>query len=154
MSFYATIAGTVTYDSQESFDAALKLISGENGWLNKNDNFIDENGNTILINPDYPDVDRKLRTITIPCGLYRNLVPLIDDLLKNGKGQIVWASDDGCFDGCYICNNGTISSKTFNLYEWALDHGWNAKEVTENPETDKDFDIRDDIIDEFIACYT
>ena len=92
MSFYATILGTIRYETRKAFNSAVGLLD-DGSWLR--DGFIlNEIDRKIS---DQADVDAKALTIRIPFHLHRNLTSRLDKLFIGGKGKVVWTSTDGCF---------------------------------------------------------
>lgn len=138
MSFYATISGTLTYETDEAFDNAVKmLVNGE--WIDEEGFFMDETG-AMISGDEGDDIDKENRTIGIPFSFYRGLSGLLctkcfDDkpgLLAGSKGKIVWTSTDGCFSGGVIIDG---VEKTYDLEKWNEENGG------ENPpDIEQDFD--------------
>jgi hypothetical protein len=141
MSFYATISGTLVYETQEAFDHALKLLV-DGHWLfcmEREIYFLDEDDERISPE-DKQDVDFENRIIHIPFGFYRSLTHLLctktfDDkpgLLAGSKGKVVWTSTDGCFSGGVITDS---EEKVYDLEKW------NSENNGENPpDFEVDFD--------------
>jgi len=129
MSMYCTISGSISYEKQEDFDKALSLLQ-VGGWL-KDGFILDEMGTRIS---EEADVDISGRAIRIPLFHYRNLGGFLDKLFVGGKGEVIWTSTDGCFDGGFIIDGKEIS---YDLTKWAKE---NMPEEDADPPDENDFD--------------
>ena len=132
MSTHETMQGEMTFPTKAAFDAALAVFGeyivdgvfqGEGGPF--------DNG---------PHVDAEALSITIPCGLYRNLSPLVDKVVGQTeciKCNIVGTTTDGKFVGWTIVDGRTTEVQ---LEDW-----WNAKPEAERshvrPKPDSDDDL-------------
>ena len=115
MSTYCTIGGEISYQNKKDFDAALSVLR-VGGWLKEN-NFIDDS--PTFINERSVDIDHNLRVINIPCSHYRNLGYTLENLVKDGKGVVVWTCTDGCFEGGVITDG---HEEAFDLRLWAKEN--------------------------------
>jgi hypothetical protein len=131
MSFYATISGSIHYERQEDFDAALQLLkSGK--WVNDNGCFVDETNETF---GERPDIDHDARNIRIPLGYHRNLAHHLDELFRGGTGKVVWTSTDGVFEGGVIVDGKKTS---YDLTQWGREKVLGEGE--EEPDAEENFD--------------
>lgn len=111
MSFYATIAGEVSYPNKDAFDSIVKQLQ-EKQFLSEDGYFLDELGEKIS---EDPDVLEEHLFIQVPIHHYRNLARF-NFFSPDATGTIVWTSTDGCFQGEVIEDNkGTL----YKLKEWA-----------------------------------
>lgn len=147
MSFYATIHGEIAYEKREDFEAAVKILD-EGGWI-KDGKFIDECGEVI----SGKDIHEESRVINIPYFCHRNLSRVLNELFIGGKGEVIWTSTDGCFDGGVIRNG---IEEYHDLRKWAADNN-DTLNVESVPEDSEDFDALCDymqiIEDEFHASF-
>jgi len=145
MSLYTTIQGKIAYQTEESFQKSLKILT-DGGWLD-GVFIIDECGEDISKNPN---IDTKEKTIEIPLGLHRNLSYVLDQLFSGGIGKVVWASSDGCFEGGVI-ENGIET--LYDLQEYSLKEGTEADIPNFNDDFDKycqwQSEVEQDFFEEF-----
>jgi hypothetical protein len=128
MSFYATIQGSIRYDKQQDFDAAMELlVRGQ--WM-KDGRLVREDDRPIS---DGPDADPEARTLRIPRAHYRNLAWALGegDLFQGGQGKVVWTSTDGTFSAGVI-NNG--KEDAYDLIQWGTPKLGEPPDVDTSPE--------------------
>lgn len=114
MSQYCTIGGSIGYERQEDFDNAIHLLE-VGGWL-KDGFMVDELENRIC---DTSDVDISRKAFCIPVYHYHNLGGLLQNLFKGGKGEVVWTTTDGDFQGGVIVNG---QETLYDLEVWAKEN--------------------------------
>ena len=155
MSFYAIMSGQIKYKDQKSFDEIIKFLT-DNKWIDKDGYFLDEEESRIEDINNESHVDFENRVINIPETCYRNLSRHIENFFKGDcTGKIVWASDDGCFDGGFQTET---DEQVFYLEKWAKENMDDKNKIGPNPdESDEKFDEfcewRHEVIDAFLETY-
>jgi hypothetical protein len=113
MSFYSENTGTVTFKKKEEYEEFKTLL--KSGYWADDYNWLDEGGSNLC--EDSPFNDKEL-TVEFMGVTQRNIHRAISHLKKyNWEGQIVGASNDGCFDGWII--QPREPEIHINLEDWA-----------------------------------
>lgn len=139
MSFFATVGGSLAYEKQEDFDAALKLLV-DGGYCNSEGHFLDDMENALS---EELDINKEAKEISIPVFHYKSLAYLLDDVVVGATwGTVVWTSTDGCFQaGVYKFNPGTgkVEETTYELADWIKTQEFSADELDPMPNQEEDF---------------
>lgn len=133
MSTYASVGGTIRYNSREAFDKAMALLTSH--WLDKDGKFHSEY-NSGAINDEQCIFPDDLR-IVIPEAYYRNLENFIPTLFENGVGRVVWTSTDGQFVGGVYTRrekSDKLQDVLYSLEDWFKSQV--SPEDTTNPESE------------------
>ncbi len=96
MSFYASIAGYITYRSNEHLEAVLDYLK-DRDWINDSEQWLVYGNSTHT--RGQPAINHHSNSLFIPFGHYRNLARVTTELFAGAtEGCVVTASTDGCFD--------------------------------------------------------
>lgn len=141
MSTYATIEGTVHYKTEQDYQKAVTFLR-EGGWVDEGGHFTDEADEPIRPESD-PAIHPDTHSISIPRGVYRNLVRHIGpgEPLTEGaaSGGIVYTCTDGVEScGRVTITNGEAVEEEHDLMEWAAENAFEEDETI--PDIDEDFD--------------
>lgn len=113
---FVAMEGTVKFNQESNF---LKVVDElyQQKHINDEGLFIDKQG--VPISPDeFPNVDTEMLCISVPYFLYQDLSP--KSLFgEGGKGVIIAASNDGCFNG-WLFSDG--DEHNYDLYQWASEN--------------------------------
>jgi hypothetical protein len=120
MSTYFTMQGRIQYEDQESFDRAAEWLVAQE-YVSKDGCPLDECGNRLT---EYPTVHPTTRVIEIVFSYYRNLGRYIETLFIGGKGEVVWTSTDGMFEGGVVVDG---EETNYDLAEWAKKHFFDGR---------------------------
>lgn len=115
MSFYAWIEGEIRYNDCNVFENNVKKLK-EGKWLDENNYWLDEL-NKPMEEKSYIDFEKMV--IYIPYNHYRNLSHQLNWLMEESiNSEIIWGSDDGCFQGGILSSNK--AEKVYDLGKFAI----------------------------------
>lgn len=149
---YSTWKGSIKFKKKDHFEKFLAVMINSGRYSMKHNSWMSDGDEPINIGgyeeKEEEVLDPKNLTVNLPNYPIDNFHRLLNDLEKNTwEGQLVGATDDGCFEGWVQTPDG--EEVHFDLEDWAKEHGHSLEWDEDNEDwlTEDRIDVMEAFLD-------